>query len=198
MAAAIRLARVDDVPVLDRVLADAFFDDPVSDWLLPNTGRRNRALQRSMGHVMRKTYLPYGGVWTTEEVDAVALWGKPADPKPAALQQLRGLPTFVATYRRQLPAAIRASRAFEKRRPSQPHWFLDLLAVRPHRQGQGVGSALVAAALAETDRLGVPAFLETSNARTVPLYERLGFVVSEQFDVGPVHVWTMLRQPTSG
>jgi hypothetical protein len=57
---------------------------------------------------------------------------------------------------------------------------------------------LVAAALAETDRVRVAAFLETSNARNVPLYERLGFVVSEEFDIGPVHVWAMLRQPTSG
>jgi len=198
MAASIRLARVDDAPVLARVLADAFFDDPLSDWLLPNTRRRNGALQRSMGWVMRETYLPHGGVWTTEEVDAVALWGRPGDPKPSALQQLPGLPTFVATYRRQLPRAMRASSAFEKRRPSQPHWFLDLLAVRPDRQGQGVGSALAATALAEADRVCFPTFLETSNARNVPLYERLGFVVSEEFDVGPVHVWAMLRQPMSG
>jgi hypothetical protein len=106
MAASIRLARVDDAPVLAHILADAFFEDPLSDWLLPNTRRRNGALQRSMGWVMRERYLPHGGVWTTEEVDAVALWRKPGDPKPSALQQLRGLPTFVATFRRQLPRAM--------------------------------------------------------------------------------------------
>jgi hypothetical protein len=44
---------------------------------------------------------------------------------------------------------------------------------------------------------GVPAFLGTSNERNLALYERFGFLVSEEFDVGPVHVWAMLRQPRS-
>ncbi len=198
MTTRIRLAHPDDATVLDHVLADAFFDDPLNDWLLPNERRRNAALQRGMGHVMRETYLPHGGAWTTEELDGVALWGKPGDPKASARRQLRGLLTFAPTFGRHLPRAMQAFGALEKRRPTEPHWFLDILAVRPGRQGQGIGSALVSAALAEADRAGVPAFLGTSNARNLPLYERSGFVVSEEFDAGPVHIWAMLRQPKSG
>jgi len=57
---------------------------------------------------------------------------------------------------------------------------------------------LVNFGLADADSAGVPAFLVTSNSRNVPLYERLGFVVTEEYDIGPVHVWAMLHQPKSG
>ena len=193
MTTAVRPARIDDAPTLDGVLADAFFDDPINVHLVPDEARRDAALRRGMGHVLRQAYLPNAGAWTTAELDGVALWGKPDDPKPSLLEQLRQLPTFAAAFGRHLPRAMRAFGTVEKRRPSEPHWFLDLLAVRPDRQGRGIGSALVTSALAETDRTGVPAFLVTSNDRNVPFYERLGFKVTEEYDIGAVHVWAMLR-----
>jgi predicted N-acetyltransferase YhbS len=198
MTTTIRLATHDDAPALDDVLANAFFDDPVSHWMLPNAERRKAHLRLGMGHVLREVYLPKQGAWATDALDGVAMWGKPGDPKPSTLHELRGLPTFARTFGRHLPRALRAFGSVEKRRPSEPHWFLDILAVRPDRQGQGVGSSLLTHALAEADRAGVPAFLGTSNQRDLALYERFGFVVSEEFDTGPVHVWAMLRQPKPG
>jgi len=195
MTAAVRLARIDDAPTLDGVLADAFFDDPINVHLVPDEARRDAALRRGMGHVLRQTYLPNGGAWTTDELEGVALWAKPGDPKPSALEQLRQLPTFAAAFGRHLPRAMRAFGTVEKRRPSEPHWFLDLLAVRPDRQGQGIGTALVTPGLTEASRTSVPAFLVTSNGRNVPFYERLAFEVTEEYDIGVVHVWAMLRAP---
>jgi GNAT superfamily N-acetyltransferase len=191
----IRLARNADAPALDGVLADAFFDDPLSCHLLPDESRRDAGLRRGMGHVMRHHYLTNGGVWTTEELDGAALWAKPGDPKPSALQQLRELPVFVRAFGRRLPRAIGAFGTVEKRRPADPHWFLDILAVRPDQQGRGIGSALVKEGLSAADRDGVPAFLVTSNPRNVPFYTRLGFDVTEEYDIGSVHVWAMLRSP---
>lgn len=198
MTVAIRQARPEDAVALDHVLADAFFADPLNDWLLPDESRRGAALRRGMGHVMRHDYIPRGGGFTTEELDGVALWAKPDGPKPSPLEQLRALPTFAAAFGRRLPRAMRAFGTVEKRRPDEPHWFLDILAVRPDRQGRGIGSALMGAGVAEADRAGVPAFLVTSNPRNVPLYERVGFEVTEEYDVGPVHVWSMLHRPASG
>jgi GNAT superfamily N-acetyltransferase len=189
----VRLARVEDAPAL----ADAFHADPISAHILPDADRRAAGLRRGMGHVLREVYLPAGGAWTTEDRAGVALWARPGDPKPSALQELRGLPTFVATFRRHLPRAMRAFGEAEKRRPAEPHWFLDVLAARPDRQGRGIGGALVRTGLAGADAAGVPAFLVTSNPRNVPLYEHLGFAVREQFAIGPVAVWALLR-PAGG
>jgi predicted N-acetyltransferase YhbS len=78
---------------------------------------------------------------------------------------------------------------------NEPHWFLDILAVQPDRQGQRIGASLPAHALAEVDRAGVPAFVATSRQRNLPLYERFGFAVTEEFHTGPVRLWAMLRSP---
>lgn len=193
MAATVRLTRTDDAPTLDGVLADALFDDPINVYLVPDEARRGAALRRGMGHVLRQQYLPNDAAWTTEDLSGVALWGKPDDPKPSALGQLRQLPAFASAFGRHLPRAMRAFGTVEKHLPPQPHWVLDLLAVRPDRQGQGIGSALVTAGLAEARRMGVPAFLVTSKRRNVPFFEHAGFDVIEEFEIGPVGVWAMLH-----
>lgn len=47
----VRLARPDDAPALDDVLADAFFDDPISMHLLPDASCRRDRLAGSCAGV---------------------------------------------------------------------------------------------------------------------------------------------------
>jgi GNAT superfamily N-acetyltransferase len=80
--------------------------------------------------------------------------------------------------------------------PAEPCWYLPLIGVDPTSQGRGVGSALLRHALAECDRDGAPAYLESSNPRNVPLYQRHGFEIIGRIQVGssPTLV-PMLRRP---
>lgn len=194
----VRLATGADADALDHVLADAFAEDPISAYLLPEERRRRERLRLGMGHVLRSLYLPNRGAWTIADRDGVAMWAKPGDATPSALRQLRDLPTFVRAFGRHVPRAMRAFDTAESSRPPEDHWYLELLAVRPDRQGRGVGSALLAATLAQVDAAGLPAFLVTSNPRNVPLYERFGFAIGDEYDIGPVHVWPMLRPAAAG
>jgi ribosomal protein S18 acetylase RimI-like enzyme len=59
--------------------------------------------------------------------------------------------------------------------PDEPHWYLPFIGVVPDRRGQGVGAALLRAGLAACDATGLPAYLESTNPRNRPLYERHGF-----------------------
>ena len=52
-----------------------------------------------------------------------------------------------------------------------------MIGVDPSRQGQGLGSALLKAGLQRCDEEGLPAYLESSSPKNVPLYERHGFEV---------------------
>jgi len=76
----------------------------------------------------------------------------------------------------------------------EPHWYLPMIGVDPSRQGQGLGSALLAHALARCDAEHMPAYLESSNPATVPLYQRHGFRVTAEIQAGasPV-IYPMLR-----
>lgn len=71
----------------------------------------------------------------------------------------------------------------EKAHPTEPHHYLEFLGCRREAQGCGVGSALLSATVGLWDEQGVPAYLENSNPRNTPLYERHGFETRGAIDV---------------
>jgi GNAT superfamily N-acetyltransferase len=56
-----------------------------------------------------------------------------------------------------------------------PHWYLLYIGTTPPRQGRGLGGALLRSVLDRCDVEGVPAHLEATCERNVPLYRRRGF-----------------------
>jgi GNAT superfamily N-acetyltransferase len=79
--------------------------------------------------------------------------------------------------------------------PEEDVWYLPVVAVDPAHQGKGIGSALMKTALQRCDEAGCPAYLESSNARNISLYERHGFEAMGQIQVGSSPIVTpMYRQ----
>ncbi|QKX61964.1 uncharacterized protein TRUGW13939_09120 [Talaromyces rugulosus] len=80
--------------------------------------------------------------------------------------------------------------------------YLDVLAVDPSHQGQGIGKALLQWGLDEADRLGLVTFLESTNQGR-PLYDKYDFepTTSDTLDVTPFGLdgvlthTGMVRQP---
>jgi GNAT superfamily N-acetyltransferase len=78
----------------------------------------------------------------------------------------------------------------EKQHPRDEHVYLALLGLRPDRQGRGLGGRLIEPGLAYADEHRLPCYLESSNPRNVPFYERHGFEVTGS------HVYTEGRPVT--
>ena len=75
-------------------------------------------------------------------------------------------------------------------------WHLFILGVAPGRQGQGVGSRLIAPVLAAADRSGQLCYLETLEERNLAFYARHRFTVGEHVQrPGVPGFWTMVRRP---
>lgn len=80
--------------------------------------------------------------------------------------------------------------------PHEPHWYLPLIGIDPAHQGKGLGGDLMRHATDICDRDGVPAYLESSNPRNIPLYQRHGFEIIGTIQAGRSPVITpMLRKP---
>ena len=80
--------------------------------------------------------------------------------------------------------------------PHEPHWYLAMIGVDPGKQGGGLGGKMLAHTLAECDRDGLPAYLESSNPLNVPLYRRYVFEPLGTIDIGGRPIMTpMLRPP---
>lgn len=69
----LRQATAEDIPRLKTVLAEAFHDDPVLGWLMPDAHKRRARLRRFFAIELRHMALPRGHVWTTGDLSGAAL-----------------------------------------------------------------------------------------------------------------------------
>lgn len=129
----------------------------------------------------------------TPGMSAVALWLPPgASSDGDALADLIER-TAPADRKGDAFATFRQMRDFH---PREPHWYLPLTGVDPVDQGRGLGSTLLRHALARIDAEGLSAYLENSNRRNIPFYERAGFEVVGRIGVGDYPpLFPMIRPP---
>jgi GNAT superfamily N-acetyltransferase len=185
-----------DLDVLSEVIAAAFHELAPSRWLIADPAAR-RAIFPGYFRLQVAYAMTVGLVHTTPGRDAVALW-LPAGP---------GVPGPLASCRQRLAAATAPwtgrfavfDQALEAHHPAGvPHQHLTILAVRPGRQGRGIGTALLTARHRDLDLDGTAAYLEASSPRARDLYLRHGYTARPgsafRLPEGPL-LWPMWRQP---
>lgn len=80
---------------------------------------------------------------------------------------------------------------------AEPHYHLNMLAVKPSRAGRGYGRRLLDAvhALSAADPASVGVTLSTEDSGNVPLYEHVGYRVIGHARVAPeLETWVFLRR----
>jgi len=196
----VRTAQKSDVRQMARVLAKAFYDDPVTSWMLPDDSSRLTALTRAFAPLTRLHFLPRQGSEVGVRdgtVGAATLWDPPGQRKPSMFEQLITTPAMLWAFRSRVPASIRVMELMEKHHPEEPHWYLMLIGSDPTVRGAGFGHALMRSRLDRCDAEGSPAYLENSNPKNESYYMRFGFEVMGQIklpDGGPP-LWPMWRKP---
>jgi GNAT superfamily N-acetyltransferase len=181
----------DENPVVDTIVL-AFTADPMARWTWPHAHQFLAALPR-MVRALGGEAFSHDSAFCTEDYAGAALWLPPgAHPDEKELKAL--LQSTVSPSLAEETAEVFERMATSH--PSEPHWFLPLIGVDPAHQDEGHGGALMAYALARCDRDHAPAYLESSNPRNIPFYERHGFESLGAIQVGSSPtVVPMLRAP---
>lgn len=157
-------------------LTTAFANDPAVRWLFPDARQYLRHFPNFAWALAGKAF-EHGIVDKLEGNSATALWLPPnvgldetavGEVFQDGVSQVRWPEVF---------SILEQMGAFH---PNEPHWYLPMIGVDPSEQGGGCGSALLRRGLARCDAAGQPAYLEATNLRNVPLYERFGFKVVGQ------------------
>jgi ribosomal protein S18 acetylase RimI-like enzyme len=197
----VRKAQKGEIPALARAIAHAFFEDPLSTFVMPDASSRMRISEDGVALFLGRAWLDLGETYVIGEPAAGAcIWNPPGTWEIGIGKQLAMLPALIRAYGRNLPRLLSALNAAETDHPTRPHYYLPMLGVEPESQGRGMGSALMYPVLSRCDAEGIPAFLESSTPRNRALYERHGFEVTGQFKLGRgSEVFSrMWREPRSG
>jgi ribosomal protein S18 acetylase RimI-like enzyme len=192
---AVRKAQVADRATVSAVITAGFFDDPVTNWIIPDRADRPAVLPPVFG-VYFDYFQPHGETYLTEDGRGAAVW-LPAGRELFAPDQMddfvRANEEAAGPYAGRL---LELGEFFETHAPAEPHWHLQLIAVRPEAQGLGLGSALMDEVHQRLDRDGDAVYLEATTPRGRALYERHGFECIGEITLpdGPT-MWQMWRAP---
>lgn len=193
----VRTASASDIAAAADTLALAFRDYPFTRHTLGADDHERRLIENQT-LFLSEIGIPHGRVWVIEGsdgvLDAVAVWTTPGS---AGIEDVfaRLAPRLAEIAGDRADVAADTEAALAPHRPSGPAWFLATVGVRPGKQGQGLGAAVIRPGLAEADRAGHGAYLETSLPGNVRLYERLGFRADVALDLphGGPRTWAMTR-----
>lgn len=161
-------------------LTRAFSDDPPCRWLWPSNDEYETYFP-SFAAAFGGAAIERGTAVATAELAGVALWMAPGvGPDEQGLGAL--IERSVPAHRQKTVFDVLAEMG--RVHPNEPHWYLPLVGVEPERQGQGIGATLLRAVLAQCDATGLPAYLEATSDRSIPLYSRHGFEPVGEIVVG--------------
>ncbi len=165
----VRQAGPGDALSLARLLAVAFYLDPVSRFIFPD--ERDRMVRHTeFFRPFVDLVLERGRADVAGDFDGMALWldvaDAPPEPDVARIEEACG-PNW--------DRAAGLFAVFDERHPADPHAYLPFVAVAPDRWGQGIGTALLEHRAGELDAAGRSAYLEASSERNAELYRRLGY-----------------------
>jgi GNAT superfamily N-acetyltransferase len=188
----VRVAIDKDHETVIGVITLAFATDPMARWAFPDPATY-LAVMPQMAAAFGGNGFPHGAAHLIAGGMGAAMWlppgVEPDNDRLAALADTHS-PKERAGDMEQVVEQM------DRYHPPDPCWYLPLIGVDPAHQGRGYGSALLQYALARCDREGMPAYLESSNPRNVPLYLRHGFEIIGNIQAGssPAMV-PMLRRP---
>jgi hypothetical protein len=204
MSPTTRLVTRTDLPIVEQVLARAFRDDPMITWLVDEADpdRRMRAsidgffaISAEAGRRRGHAYLSTDG----DDAVAAAVWSPPdvsifGEDEAVAL----GGAMVGVCGDEALGRLMALGELVERHHPHHaPHFYLFLLGASV--PGRGAGAAALTPVLDRCDTERWPAYLESSSARNLDFYRRLGFeVIWEEAPEGGPMMRGLWREPSTG
>ena len=192
----VRRAERSDLAEIADILADGFADDPFYEWVFRGDDAGLAAwlsLVAELAFEKGPTYIADGACAVLWIPPGKRVFGGAGDSERAEELLTRALGP-------RGPEVWAAFEEISRHRPAEPPAAAHLLhiATRRDRRGEGLGADVTAPGLAECDRNGWPAFLNSTTPRNQPFYERLGFARLGDVDpgAGAPTMHPMWREPS--
>jgi ribosomal protein S18 acetylase RimI-like enzyme len=180
----------DDRQILSAVLAQAFQQDPVLRWIIPDDSEYQRISETYFELILSQS-LQLGESYTNDDHSAVALWVGPEEQQ-SLLNQLYGTLRLLWLLKGNISRVYQLQELMDSYRPRKDFMHLTYLATHPEHQGSGIGASMLKPILERAKAQSVPVYLECSNQNNLGFYRQFGFRLIDNisFKGGPT-IWPM-------
>ena len=182
------------------VFSTAFEKYPLMEFFLGNTPKDlSRGIWQYIGDIALIRDSSLLGAFVDGKLQGVAFINSPDKPTDDVEKLMAPLEEQLAIAIGE-EAAMRMdaySRLKDANKPSQPHFYINLIGVHPQSQGKGVGKALLSQirAMSEQHPQSCGVGLDTQTEQNAAYYQRCGYGVSNTTKLDFVPFWFMF-QPT--
>jgi len=166
------------------ILAESFNDNQSVNYIVKQDKQRNRRIRKLMAYSFDVCYL-YGEVLLTEDKSGCALILFPDKKKnnlKSILLDMNLIVSCIGIF--NISKAMNRESKIKKLQPGELMYYLWFIGVDPDQQNKGIGSSLIKEVIEEARSRQRPVYLETSTLKNIPWYEKFGFRIYNELDLG--------------
>lgn len=173
-----------DKGLITELLCSSFYDNPSVNYLVSDGKDKTHRLRGLMGYAFEQR-MRFGEVWLSEDRKACALLMFPQNKRTSWSSVMLDLKLILAVLGLgRINKVLRRERLIAGKHPECPMGYLWFIGVDSHFQHAERGSLLLGQLMTHLDKLQLPVYLETSVPENLPWYERFGFKVYDELDLG--------------
>jgi hypothetical protein len=166
------------------ILSRSFDDNKSVNYVIKQDGKRKERLRKLMEYSFDICHL-FGEVFLSDDKSACALIILPDKKKTSLKSILLDVKLiFKSLGLANIKKALDRESKIKRSHPNALMYHLWYIGVEPGHQNKGVGSDLLRDVLNESDKTNRPVYLETSTIKNITWYEKFGFRIYNELDLG--------------
>ena len=174
------------------ILSRSFDDNKSINYIAKQDEKRQQRIRSLMSYSF-DICMEKGHIFLSEDASACVLILDPSrrmNPVKKAILDLQLAVQCIGMER--IGKVMEREKLIKAHQPVVPFYYLWFMGVMPESQGKGVGSKLMEEVLQHYDHDRRPFYLETSAERNLGWYEKFGFSIFNEIDIG-YKLYQMLR-----
>jgi len=179
----IRACPNDKTLVVD-ILSSSFNDNKSVNYIVKQDNKRKQRLRKLMEYSFDVCSI-FGHVFLSADKKACALVLMP-DKKKTNLKSIwldiKLITSCIGIS--NIKKTLERESKINKLHPKELMYYLWFIGVDPKEQNKGIGSKLLTDIINEAIKMNRPVYLETSTLKNIPWYQKFGFKIYNEVDLG--------------
>jgi len=191
-----RLAESADIAAVVATVTSAFLSDPLWGPVFDDHDAPEVPASQLWNLFVSSAALRYPWTYVTPGSEAAAVWYPPGASEFTEAE-VAGYDAFLERIvgRARADEILAIGEICDAAHPTEPSFYLSLLATHSEHRGSGLGMGLLAQTLRLIDAEGMPAYLESSNPANDARYARFGFEPHGTLTAPSGHRFTTMWRP---